>query len=111
MFNWANDIDIYRIWAELLRTGHPGTGGIQRNYHCCYASRRNHLQYVHSHDDVLQACGHRIVQIESVPTVFKSAPGDMDYIFRAPDLHDVLSMQRYIQALQVDHLPDPAPAG
>jgi phosphoribosylaminoimidazole carboxylase (NCAIR synthetase) len=102
MFNWANDIDIYRLWAELLTTGRAGAVEFRRPYHCCYASRRNHLDYAHSHDDILKHHGHRIVQIESVPDVFRTALGDTAYIFRSPELDAVRRTQRYIQALQGD---------
>ena len=40
MFNYANDIDIYSIWAELLAHGRSALE-YKRLYHCCYASRKH----------------------------------------------------------------------
>ena len=95
MFNYACDIDIYRIWAELLvhnRTAIHYT----RNYHCCYASRKFNQRYLHNHADILARYGTFMVQIESVPGVFSSALGDIGYIFRSKSLDETLEIARFI---------------
>ena len=95
MFNFACDIDIYRIWAELLvhnRTAIHYT----RNYHCCYASRKFNQRYLHNHADILARYGTFMVQIESVPGVFSSALGDIGYIFRSKSLDETLEIARFI---------------
>jgi hypothetical protein len=38
--------------------------------------------------------------VESVPGVFSSALGDVGYIFRTPDLEEVLEMAAFIQAVE-----------
>ena len=44
MFNFACDIDVYHLWAQVMVNGTaPLT--YQRKYHCCYASRRNRFAY------------------------------------------------------------------
>lgn len=95
MFNYACDIDIYQIWADLLvhnRTAIDYT----RNYHCCYASRKFSQRYTHSHEDILARFGTFMVQVESVPGVFSSALGDIGYIFRSKSLDEMLEIVRYI---------------
>jgi len=95
MFNYACDIDIYQIWAELLvhnRTAVKYT----RDYHCCYASRKFNQHYAHSHEDILARYGTFMVQIESVPGVFSSALGDIGYIFRSKSLDEMLEIVRFI---------------
>jgi biotin carboxylase len=97
MFNYACDIDIYRIWAELLvlgRTEIPFT----RKYHCCYASRKNTYRYLHSHGDIMTRYGKFMVQVASVPGVFSSALGDIGYIFRSADLDDIFKIVNFIHA-------------
>ena len=95
MFNYACDIDIYRTWAELLV--HRKTQfDYRREYHCCYASRKNNLRYVHGHEDILSRYGRYIVQVEKVPGVFSSALGDIGYIFRAADLDQILEIVAFI---------------
>jgi biotin carboxylase len=100
MFNYACDIDIYRIWAELLvhrRTDIPFT----RKYHCCYASRKNSYRYLHDHEDIMARYDEFIVQAASVPGVFSSALGDIGYIFRSADLDNIFEIIKYIHATDI----------
>jgi len=95
MFNYACDIDIYRIWAELLVHNRTAVN-YTREYHCCYASRKFNLRYAHSHEAILERYGTFMVQIESVPGVFSSALGDIGYIFRSQSLDEMLEIVRFI---------------
>jgi hypothetical protein len=95
MFNFACDIDIYRIWAELLVHNRADIK-YTRDYHCCYASRKAHLRYRYSHEDILSRYGAFMVQIESVPGVFSSALGDIGYIFRSKSLDEIVEIVRFI---------------
>ncbi|MBC2737571.1 MAG: ATP-grasp domain-containing protein [Desulfobacteraceae bacterium] len=97
MFNYASDIDIYRIWAQLLVNGKKELD-FSRKYHCCYASRKNGLPYRYSHDDILSRYGDQIVQVVQVPGVFASALGDIGYIYRSPDLDAIERIARSIHA-------------
>ena len=88
MFNYACDIDIYRIWAELIVHG-QAEAAYERKYHCCYASRKDGLPYVHSHEEILARYGEKMCQVDRVPGVFASALGEMGYIFRTPDMAEL----------------------
>ena len=99
MFNYACDIDIYRVWAELLvhrRTELPYT----RKHHCCYASRKNNQRYRHRHEEIMTRYSDFIVQVASVPGVFSSALGDIGYIFRSAKLDDIVEIVDFIHALE-----------
>jgi len=95
MFNFACDIDIYKIWAELLANNQTAVH-YTRAYHCCYASRKSNQRYTHSHADILARYGAFMVQIESVPGVFSSALGDIGYIFRSKSLDEILEIVGFI---------------
>jgi len=95
MFNFACDIDIYRIWAELLVENRTDVD-YARDYHCCYASRKFNQHYVHSQADILSRYGSFMVQIESVPGVFSSALGDIGYMFRSKNLDELMEIVRFI---------------
>ena len=97
MFNYASDIDIYRIWAQLLVNGKKELD-FSRKYHCCYASRKNGFPYRYTHDDILTRYGNQIVQVVHVPGVFASALGDIGYIYRSPDLDAIEGIARSIHA-------------
>jgi hypothetical protein len=95
MFNYACDIDVYRIWSELLVQNITGVD-YSREYHCCYASRKDRLRYIHKHEDIMSRYGNFMVQIESVPGVFSSALGDVGYIFRSKHLEEILEITAFI---------------
>jgi biotin carboxylase len=95
MFNYACDIDIYQIWAQMM-VNQQTQLKYRRDYHCCYASRKMNHRYVHSHEDILAHFGEFMVKIESVPGVFSSALGDIGYIFRSQSLDQILDIVAYI---------------
>jgi hypothetical protein len=98
MFNYACDIDIYRVWAQLLVHGKRDLD-YTRKYHCCYASRKNKLSYRYSHEDILARYQQNIVQVARVPGVFSSALGDVGYIFRSAAQDEIDRITRAIHAL------------
>jgi hypothetical protein len=97
MFNYACDIDIYRTWARLLVNGREELD-YSRKYHCCYASRKNRLNYRHAHQELLSRYKDFIVEVVTVPGVFSSALGDIGYIFRSADMADIERITRSIHA-------------
>ena len=95
MFNYACDIDVYHLWAQVMVNGiAPLTYG--RKYHCCYASRKNRYNYRNGHDEVMGRYGEFMVQAASVPGIFSSALGDFGYIFRSPDPDRIDEIVRFV---------------
>ena len=101
MFNYANDIDIYRIWAELVVTGRSSFN-YDRTYHCCYASRKHRHPYRHDHEEVMKRYAHLILDVVQVPGVFSPALGDIGYIFRSPNEEEILKVVAFIQELHTN---------
>lgn len=99
MFNYACDIDIYRVWAQLLVEGRTDLN-YERKHFCCYASRKKHVPYVQSHNVIMARYGSTFDQVCQVPGVFSSALGDVGYIYRSPNLDEILSITRYIHATE-----------
>ena len=88
MFNYANDIDIYREWANVVvlnefRAEHS------RKYHCCYIGRKQGKRYVRSHEQAVQDLGSLLVFHTPVSGVFRSAIGDYGYLVRSPKMDDI----------------------
>jgi biotin carboxylase len=98
MFNYACNIDIYRVWAELLVHNRTALD-YKREYHCCYASRKHTLRYAYSHEDILSRYSPFMVQVQSVPGVFSSALGDIGYIFRSKNLEELMEIVRCIHKM------------
>ncbi len=98
MFNFANDIDIYREWANIIAFNRF-TADYSRKYHCSYIGRKFNRGYIHSHEQILAAFGPQIVHHEGISGVFSPALGDYGYLVRSPDLEEIRSIARYIQQL------------
>jgi hypothetical protein len=96
MFNYANDIDIYKEWAQII-IHNRFTAEYNRKYHCCYIGRKASFKYLHSHEQVLAALGENIVQHEHISGIFSAALGDYGYLVRSPDLDEIYAMADYIQ--------------
>jgi hypothetical protein len=99
MFNWACDIDVYRLWAELLVAGRNRLD-YERAYHCCYAGRREGRRYRQTHEAVVKRCGDALMNVVSVPGVFSSALGDVGYIFRHPEQEKMMEIVQFIHELE-----------
>ena len=95
MWNYANDVDIYRGYADIVVDNHFEAPVIPP-YHCAYFSRRNARSYCHSHEQVLAAFSHQIVSHSPISGVFAAALGDYGYVARSPELDDLSDMADWI---------------
>jgi hypothetical protein len=96
MFNYANDIDIYAAWAEMMVHGTaeiPAT----RPYHVIYVGRKSTRQYTHSHKDVLESCEGELSHHQPIEGVFAAAIGNYGYILRSADLDELIEKAKFIQ--------------
>lgn len=98
MFNFANDIDVYREWANII-VYNRFTADYNRKYHCAYIGRKFNRSYAHTHEQVISAFGQKIVHFEPVSGVFSAALGDFGYLVRSPDLEEIYAMAAYIHEL------------
>jgi hypothetical protein len=96
MFNYANDIDIYREWARVVARNRF-TAEWSRPYHVGYVGRKRGRRYVHGHGEILGAFGGLIAHHEEIDSIFRAAIGDYGYLVRSRDLDEVRSAARYIQ--------------
>jgi hypothetical protein len=88
MFNYANDIDIYKEWAHVV-VHNRFTADYTRKYHCAYIGRKFNRSYARSHDEVVAQLGKALVHHENISGVFSAALGDYGYLIRTPKLDDV----------------------
>jgi hypothetical protein len=89
MFNYANDIDIYDEYANVV-VNNRFSSEVTRPYFCAYIGRRNNHAYLHSHDEALTRFNNLIVYHEPISGAFAPAIGDYGYLLRSPDL-DILT--------------------
>ena len=84
MFNFANEFDFYREWANVLVQGRFDAA-LTRPYACLYVGRKHRLSYARSHEDVIREFRPMIVFDTPMSGVFARAIGDFGYILRDPD--------------------------
>jgi hypothetical protein len=85
MFNFANDFNFYREWANVLVHGRM-EAQVTRPYACLYVSRRDNRDYALSHAQVLERFAHLLVAETRMDSVFAAAIGDHGYLMRHPDV-------------------------
>jgi biotin carboxylase len=96
MFNFANDIDIYREWANVV-VYDKFTAQFTRPYHCSYVGRKFNRNYAHSHEQILATYGECCIpHHEPISGVFSAALGDYGYLVRSPELNDIIQIAAYI---------------
>jgi hypothetical protein len=96
MFNYANDMDIFKEWVNVLTHGRVSQQA-QHPYFCTYVGRKDHIHYKRSHEQVLAEFGPLIAHHERISGIFAGAIGNYGYILRHPDLPTLLQAAQAIQ--------------
>jgi hypothetical protein len=97
MWNYQNDANLYRAWAELLVHGNVGQR-FERPFCVAYVGRKDRYRYAMPLDAVLSRFGALIVHHEVVNDVFSAALGNYGFILRSPRLEDLAAAAADIQA-------------
>lgn len=82
MMNYANDINVYQIWADMVCYDKGRFDPEQRPYCCVYASRRRGSEYTHSLDTLRTEYAANILMDEEMPAVLAGAMGDFALMAR-----------------------------
>ena len=98
MFNFANSIDVYKIWADMVAYGSTLISSEGReHFYCCYCGRRDGLTFVMDHEAIMQKYGSRIKMVQRIPKALSGAMADMMYLVnvntpeeKAEYYHDLL---------------------
>ena len=96
MFNYANDIDMYREWANVV-VHNRFSATYHRPYYCAYIARKLGKNYTHDHAEIMLNYGHLVVHYEPIHSIFSAAIGDFGYLARSVDLEELKELGRYIQ--------------
>ncbi len=101
MMNYANDIDVYQIWANMVCYDKGYFDPEQRPYTCVYASRRKYGTYEYSHEDIFAKYGQNILMFEVMPEVLAGAMGDLAYMARFTTEEEALAYVEYVSKKKV----------
>lgn len=95
MFNYANDIDIFNEYAHIVKYN-KFMADLNRPYNAAYTSRKEHKNYVHSHDEIISTYKNEIISAETIPGVFSAVLGDIGYIFKTPSFDKMKEIITFI---------------
>ena len=95
MMNFANDVDIYQIYADMVTQGYSDYSK-DRPYHCVYCGRRDGLNYTHTHEEVVNKYGFDLVMCERMPDILAGAMGNFIYTARFKTMDEVNEYVDYV---------------
>jgi hypothetical protein len=96
MQNFSCDIDLYKIWAQLVVNG-VDTLHYDRNFNVSNVSRRDHLSYVYCKEEIFERLGNIVVEYTRIPEAFAEAMGNDTYLLRHENLevlHEAINLVR-----------------
>ncbi|MCF2625232.1 ATP-grasp domain-containing protein [Fusobacterium perfoetens] len=92
MMNFANDIDVYQIWADMVTTDKGNFDKNSRPYHCVCLARRDMHNYVFSQEEVIEKYKDSIVMKERMPDIMSAAMGNDMIIARFKTLDECFEL-------------------
>lgn len=96
MFNYANDIDIYHEWANVI-LHNRFDAVVQRPFHCGYVGRKRSLPYKNTHEQIMQQVGQYVMHHEPISGIFSQALGNYGYVIRSADFDEIVRVANIIQ--------------
>jgi len=99
LFNYANDMDLYKGYAEMILTGalHQTPS---RNYFAAYIGRKHRQNYQLSHDEIMQKFSKEIIHHQNMAKIFYPVMGYGGYLVKSPDQQRIHELVREIHALK-----------
>lgn len=94
MFNFANDIDCYRIYADMITNG-TASYDTTRPYYCVHVGKRDSINYKHSREDVENKFAGHICISGRMPDLLSVAMGQDMFIARFSTMDEVNEFVNY----------------
>ena len=90
MINYAHNLDVYKIWADMVAFDRRTTPDPKDDYFCVFAGRRDNVEYWMSHEELLQKYAGNMNMAPRIAKALSGAMGDQSYIarFRTEDERD-----------------------
>jgi len=89
MWNYQNDLDLYREWGNLLVNGRIEARAT-RPYYVTWIGRKDRFQYARTAEELRRRLGPLLVHHARVEDIFARAIGNQGFILRAPELEPLV---------------------
>lgn len=96
MINFSHSTDVYQVWADIICYDSIQNNTSGPNRWCVYASRKDAISHVHTHEEILACYGDKLVMCERMPEVFATAMGNQMYTALLDSEDEVREYVEYI---------------
>ena len=96
MMNFAQSVDVFRIYAEMVTADRRIEPASEDNYICAYAARKDGHAFSHSHEEIMERYGGDIVMQEEMPEIDWPSMGRYVYMARFKDKTDMDGFFTYV---------------
>ena len=96
MINFAHSTDVYKLWADMVCSDSRWLpdNGVDR--YCVFASRKDAFTHTHTHNEILDRYGSRIVLCERMPDIFAAAMGNQMYTALCDTIEEAREFAVYV---------------
>lgn len=95
MMNFASDIDVYQIYAEMAMTNNVNYDKVKK-YHTVYTGKRDGFNYKNSDEAIYKKYANNIMMNDRMPDIIAEAMGNEFYIARFKTISEVEDFMKYI---------------
>ncbi len=99
MYNYANSVDVYSIWADMVLYDKTYVDLDQPKYFAVFASRRHAKSYVHTADEIREKYADQIVLDEEIPAGIAGAMGDHMWTAKLETEEEMKAFIDFVQKL------------
>lgn len=97
MINFANSVDCYQIWADMVAFNQCHVDLNKEHYYCAYAGRKDSKHYVHDENEVLEAYRNHLKMHVRMPDVFAQVMGNQMFVCNFDTYEEVEAFIRFVQ--------------
>jgi hypothetical protein len=98
MINYANSVNAYHIYTEVIATNQWVRGQAKPTFFCANASRKNHHQYRHDFHAIHQQFASNLVFENSYPYPISIAMGDYFFLAKFQTKEEVDRFYQFVYA-------------
>lgn len=82
MINYAHNVDVYQIWADMIAFDHRTQADSNDDYFCVYAGRRSGVEYHLNDAQILDKYAYAMKMTPNIDKALAPAMGDYAYVAR-----------------------------
>jgi hypothetical protein len=95
MWNFASDIDVYRLWAEVI-VNNKTDFEYERKFHVCFVGRKLKNHYRYSNKEIIAQYGDYVSFHDKMDKALSKAMGDYCYLVKAESEQNIYEIQHSI---------------